>query len=137
MLTHKKSIGTRTRHPSRKRAKFLTPDLTLFAGKLMRHVASPDNPLSEAERLRGEYAEMKEVKKEEVSEFLQRIYGGAARLRRRPGDFERFQVHPFWKETGQKPKDPSRSQWLVDFITPARAPNAAHPPDKKAGTRPG
>jgi hypothetical protein len=132
MLTRKKSIGTRPRRPSRKRAKFITPDLTLFAGKLMRHVASPDNALSEAERLRGEYAEMKERQHAEVRQFLQRIYGVAARFRRRPGDFERFQVHPFWKQSGQKPKDPSTSKWLLYFITEARTPNACDLADKKA-----
>ena len=95
MLTRKKSIRSRTRRPSRKRSKFITPDLTLFAGKLMRHVASPDNALSEAERLRGEYAEMKERQHAEVRQFLQRMYGVAARFRRRPGDFERLQAHPF------------------------------------------
>ena len=63
MLTRKKSIGTRPRRPSRKQSKFLTPDLTLFAGKLMRHVSSPDNPLSEAERLRGESARLSERRK--------------------------------------------------------------------------
>jgi hypothetical protein len=98
----------------------------------MRHVASPDNPLSEAERLCGEYAEMKESQHAEVRQFLQRIYGVAARFRRRPGDFERFQVHPFWKETPQKPKDPSTSKWLLYFITQARTPNACDLADKKA-----
>jgi hypothetical protein len=68
----------------------------------------------------------------EVRQFLQRIYGVAAQFRRRPGDFERFQVHPFWKETGQKPKDPSRSQWLLYFITQARTPNAHDLADKYA-----
>ena len=132
MLTRKKSIGTRPRRPSRKRAKFITPDLTLFAGKLMRHVASPDNPLSKAERLRREYAEMRERQHAEVRQFLQRIYGVAARFRRRPGDFERFQVHPFWKETGQKPKDPSTSKWLLYFIMQATTPNAGNLADKCA-----
>jgi hypothetical protein len=132
MLTRKKSIKSPTRRASRKRAKFVTPDLVLFAGKLMRHVSSPDNPLSEAERLRGEYAEMKESQHAAVRQFLQRIYGVAARFRRRPGDFERFQVHPFWKETGQKPKDPSTSKWLLYFITQARTPNACDLADKKA-----
>ena len=129
MLTRKKSIGTRTRHPSRKRSKFTTPDLVLYAGKLMRHVSSPDDPLSEAEGLRGKYAEMKESQHAAVRQFLQRIYGVAARFRRRPGDFERFQVHPFWKQTGQKPKDPSTSKWVLYFITQARTPNAR----KRAG----
>ena len=124
MLKRKKSIGTRPRRPSRKRSKFITPDLVLFAGKLMRHVSSPDNPLSEAEGLRGEFAEMKESHNAEVRQFLQRIYGVAARFRRRPGDFERFQVHPFWKESGQKPKDSSTSMWLLYFITQATTRNA-------------
>jgi hypothetical protein len=132
MLKRKKSIGTRPRRPSRKRAKFITPDLTLFAGKLMRHVASPDNALSEAERLRGEFAEMMDNYRADVRQFLQRAYGVAAQFRRRPGDFERFQVHPFWKETGQKPKDPSRSQWLLYFITQARTLNAHDLADKYA-----
>ena len=129
MLTRKQSIGTRTRRPSRKRSKFITPDLVLYAGKLMRHVAGPDDPLSKAERLRGAYAEMKESQHAAVRQFLQRIYGVAARFRRRPGDFERFQVHPFWKETGQKPKDRSTSKWVLYFITQARTPNAR----KRAG----
>jgi hypothetical protein len=132
MLTRKKSIKSPTRRASRKRAKFVTPDLVLFAGKLMRHVSSPDNPLSEAERLRGEYAEMKESQHAAVRQFLQRIYGVAARFRRRPGDFERFQVHPFWKQSGEKPKDPSTSKWLLYFITQARTPNACDLADKKA-----
>ena len=132
MLTRKKSIGTRTRRARRKQSKFLTPDLVLYAGQKFRFVAEQDNALSEAERLRGEYAEMKESQHAAVRQFLQRIYGVAARFRRRPGDFERFQVHPFWKETGQKPRDPSTSKWLLYFITQARTPNARDLADKKA-----
>ena len=132
MLTRKKSIKSRTRRPSRKRSKFITPDLVLFAGKLMRHVSSPDNPLSEAEGLRGEFAEMKERHNAEERQFLQRIYGVAARFRRQPGDFERFQVHPFWKQSGQKPKDPSTSKWLLHFIMQATTPNAGNLADKCA-----
>jgi hypothetical protein len=98
----------------------------------MRHVSSPDNPLSEAERVRGEFAEMKERHNAEERQFLQRIYGVAAQFRRRPGDFERFQVHPFWKETGQKPKDPSTSKWLLYFIMQATTPNAGNLADKCA-----
>ena len=49
-----------------------------------------------------------------------------------PGDFERFQVHPFWKETGQKPKDPSTSKWLLYFIMQATTPNAGNLADKCA-----
>ena len=116
MLTRKKSTGPRTKRSRRKRAKFLTPDLVLRAGQKIRHVASPDNPLSKAERLRGEYAEMEEGHDAEVRQFLQRTYGVAAQFRRRPGDFERLQAHPFWETSRQKPRDPATSKWLVCFI---------------------
>ena len=106
MLTRKKSIKSRTRLARRKQNKFLTPDLALFRGQKIRFVASPDDPLSEAERVRGEFAEMKERHNAEVRQFLQRIYGVAARFRRRPGDFERFQVHPFWKADGAEAEGP-------------------------------
>ena len=121
MLTRKKSIGTRPNRPSRKRSKFLTPDLALFAGKLMRHVSSPDNPLSKAEHLRGEYAEMEDDRQAAERQFLQHAYGVAAQFRRRPGDFERLQAHPFWKQSGIKPR--SMSQWLLFFIMQATTPN--------------
>ena len=49
-----------------------------------------------------------------------------------PGDFERFQVHPFWKQSGQKPKDPSTSKWLLYFIMQATTPNAGNLADKCA-----
>ena len=55
-LTLKKPIGTRIRRARRKRTKFVTPDLVRIGGQLVRHVASPDNPLSRAEHLRAEYA---------------------------------------------------------------------------------
>ena len=129
MLIRKKSIGTRPRRPSRKRSKFLTPDLVLYRGQKFRFVAEENNALSEAEGLRGAYAEMKESQHAALRQFLQRIYGVAAWFRRRPGDFERFQVHPFWKESGQKPKDPSTSKWVLYFISQARTPNAR----KRAG----
>ena len=132
MLTRKQSIKSRTRLARRKQNKFLTPDLALFRGQKLRFVASPDDPLSEAERVRGEFAEMKERHNAEVRQFLQRIYGVAARFRRRPGDFERFQVHPFWKETQRKPKDPSTSKWLLYFIMQATTPNAGNLADKCA-----
>ena len=60
MLIRKKFDGSRTKRTRRKRSKFLTPDLVLVAGQKMRFVASPDNPLSKAERLREEYAEMED-----------------------------------------------------------------------------
>jgi hypothetical protein len=122
-LTRKESIGTRPRHPSRKRSKFITPDLVLFAGKLMRHVASPDNPLSKAEHLRGEYAAMEDGHQAEARQFLQRAYFVAAQFRRRPGDFERLQAHPFWKQSGTKPRDPSTSKWVLSFIMQATTTN--------------
>jgi len=53
MLTRKKSIGKRPRLARRKHDKFLTPDLAVFRGQKLRFVAGPDDPLSEAERVRG------------------------------------------------------------------------------------
>jgi hypothetical protein len=93
MLTHKKSIKSRSKRTRRKQSKFITPDLALVAGKLMRFVASPDDPLSEAERLRGKYAQMEDGHNAAVGQFLQHAYGVALRFRRRPGDFERLQAH--------------------------------------------
>jgi hypothetical protein len=132
MLTRKKSIKSRTRRARRKQDKFITPDLVLYAGKLMRHVSSPDNPLSEAERLRAAYAQMKDDRQAAERQFLQHAYGVAAEFRRRPGDFERLQAHSFWKETGQKPKNPSTSKWLLYFITQATTRKARDLADKKA-----
>jgi hypothetical protein len=112
MLTRKKSIKSRTRRARRKQDKFLTPDLVLSGGQRFRFVAGPDDPLREAERLRGKYAEMDDGNDAEVGQFLQHAYGVAAQFRRRPRDFERFQVHEFWKQTGQEPRDPS-TKWVI------------------------
>jgi hypothetical protein len=35
-----------------------------------------------------------------VGQFLQRAYFVAGQFRRRRGDFERLQVHPFFKQSG-------------------------------------
>jgi hypothetical protein len=53
MLTRKKSVKSRTRRARRKQSKFLTPDLALCRGQILRFVAGPDDPLSEAEGVRG------------------------------------------------------------------------------------
>jgi hypothetical protein len=63
MLTRKHSIKSRTRRARRKQSKFLTPDLALFRGQILRFVANQDSPLSEAERLRGESARLSERRK--------------------------------------------------------------------------
>jgi hypothetical protein len=54
-----------------------------------------------------------------VGQFLQLAYFVALQFRRRPGEFERLQVHPFWKQLGQKPRDPSTSKWVILFIREA------------------
>jgi hypothetical protein len=125
MLTPKKSTGPRTKRTRRKRYKFLTPDLVLRAGQKVRFVASPDNPLSKAERLREEYAEIEDGDDAELSQFLQRAYELAAQFRRRPGDFERLQAHPFWKASRQK-RDPATSKWVLYFILDATTTNVRH-----------
>ena len=123
MLTLKKPIGTRIRRARRKRAKFVTPDLVRVNGQLLRHVASPDNPLSRAEHLRAEYAEMEKGHPAKVMQFLQRAYFVAVQFRRRPGDFQRLQAHPFWKQWRQQPKDRSTSKWVLHFIMQATTTN--------------
>jgi len=132
MLTRKKSIKSRTSRARRKQTKFLTPDLALFRGQKLRFVAGPDDPLSEAERVRGEFAQMVADHHAEVGQFLQHAYGVAAQFRRRPGDFKRFQVHPFWKQTGQKPKDPSTSKWVLYLIMQATTTDMGNRADKYA-----
>ena len=119
MLTRQKSLKSRTRRARRKQDKFLTPDLVLSGGKLMRFVANQDSPLSEAERLRGKYARMEDGNDAEVGQFLQLAYFVALQFRRRPGEFERLQAHPFWKQLGQKPKDRSTTKWVLLFIMQA------------------
>jgi hypothetical protein len=119
MLTHKKPLRPRTKRPGRKRSKFVTPDLVRSGGRLIRFVANPNNPLSKAERLRGEYAEMEERHDAEVRQFLQRAYLVADEFRQLRGDFERFQAHSFWKQKGTKPRDRSTSKWLLYFILQA------------------
>jgi hypothetical protein len=122
-LTLKKPIGTRTRRARRKPAKFVTPDLVRVAGQLLRFVASPDNPLSRAEHLRREYAVMENGHPAKVMQFLQRVYFVAVQFRRRPGDFERLQAHPFWKPWPKKPRDRSTSKWVLYFIMQATTTN--------------
>jgi hypothetical protein len=132
MLMHKKSIRSRSKRTRRKRSKFITPDLALFHGQKLQFVAGPDDPLSEAERVCGEFAEMVEDQHAAVRRFLQRAYGVAAQFRRRPRDFERFQVHSFWKQTRQKPKDPSTSKWVLLFLMRATTPYMRHRASKYA-----
>ena len=92
MLTRKQSIKSRTRLARRRQNKFLTPDLALFRGQKLRFVAGPDDPLREAERLRGEFAQLVADHDAEVAQFLQRAYFVAVEFRWRLGDFKRFQV---------------------------------------------
>ncbi len=132
MLTRQQSIKSRTRRARGERSKFVTPDLVLSGGKLMRFVAGPDDPLREAERLRGEFAEMEDHDDAKVGQFLQRAYFVAVEFRWRLGDFKRFQVHPFWKQTGMKPKDPSTSKWVLYLIMQATTPYVRRLADKYA-----
>ena len=113
MLTRKKSIKSRTRRARRKQDKFLTPDLVLSGGQRFRFVAGPDDPLRAAERVRAEFAQLVAAHHAKVGQFLEHAYGVAAQFRRRPRDFERFQVHEFWKQTGQKPRDRWTSKWVL------------------------
>jgi hypothetical protein len=95
----------------------------LRAGQKVRFVASPDNPLSKAERLREEYAEIEDCPDAELSQFLQHTYEVAAQFRRHSGEFERLQVHQFWKASRQKPRDSATAKWLVYFVLEATTTN--------------
>jgi hypothetical protein len=120
MWTRNKSLKSRSRRARRKQSKFITPELALFNGQLLRFVANEDSPLSEAERLRAKYAVMDHGNDAEVRQFLQRVYFVALQFRRRRGEFERLQAHAFWKQTGQKkPRDSSNSKWVLLFIMQA------------------
>jgi hypothetical protein len=132
MLMHKKSIRSRSKRTRRKQSKFITPDLALFHRQKLQFVAGPDDPLREAERVCREFAEMVEEQHAAVSQFLQRAYGVAAQFRRRPRDFERFQVHSFWKQTGQTPKGPSTSKWVLLFLMQATTTPMRHRASKYA-----
>ncbi len=50
---------------------------------------------------------------------LQRAYFVATQFRQLRGDFERFQAHSFWKQSGTKPRDPSTSKWVLLFTMQA------------------
>jgi hypothetical protein len=132
MPIRKKSLRSRSKRTRRKLSRFITPDLALFQGKLLHFAAGPDDPLSEAERVCGEFAEMVEDYRAAVMQFLQRAYFVADQFRRRRGDFERFQVHSFWKLTRQKPKDPSTSKWVLLFLMQATTANQRHLASKYA-----
>jgi hypothetical protein len=119
MWTRKKSIRSRTKRTRRKQSKFITPDLALVHGQMLRFVAGPDDPLRAAERVRGEFAQLMAAHHVKVGQFLQQAYSVAAQFRRRPRDFERFQVHEFWKQTGTKPKDRWTSKWVLLFLMQA------------------
>jgi hypothetical protein len=132
MWTRKKSVRSRTRRARRKQDKFITPDLSLVGGKLMRFVANEDSPLSEAERLRGKYAEMVAAHDAEVGQFLQRVYFVALQFRRRPGEFQRLQAHPFWTQLGLKPRDASTTKWVLYLIMQATTTDMRLRADKYA-----
>jgi hypothetical protein len=123
MLIRKNSVGSRTKRRRRKRSKFITPELSLVAGKLMPFVANEDSPLTAAERLRGEYAAMADDHDAAVRQFLQRAYFVAVQFRRRPIEFERLQVHPFFKQSGQTPRDRKRSKWVLYLLMQATTTN--------------
>jgi hypothetical protein len=104
----------------------------------MKFVANEDNPLRRAEYLCRKYAEMEESHDAQVSQFLQRAFFVWAQFRQQPGEFERFQVHQFWKQpgskpmaskqagskqAGSKPKDSSTSKGVLYFMMRATTPH--------------
>jgi hypothetical protein len=98
----------------------------------MRFVANDDSPLSAAECLCGRYAELQDDYDAAVSQFLQRAYFLAGQFRRRRFEFERLQVHSFFKQLGLKPKDRKRSKWVLYLLMQATTTNQRHLADKYA-----
>ena len=127
-MLNKKSIGSRTRRTRRKKQpKFVTPDLVLVAGQIIRFVAEEGNALSEAERLCGEYAEMEE-------DDQARAAIPAARLSRRSPVSATAQAissafRPIHSGSGggRRPKDPSTSKWVHDDRAQSRGPVCRDP----------
>jgi hypothetical protein len=95
-------------------------------GQLLHFVANKDSPLSAAERLGEEYAAMADDHEAAVRQFLQRAYFIVVQFWRRTYEFERLQVHPFSKQSGQKPKDPKTSKSVLCFLMKATTPNQRH-----------
>ena len=67
-----------------------------------------------------------------MRQFLQRAYFVAVQFRQLLGDFERFQAHPFWKQTGLKPRDPSTTKWVLYLIMQATTTHLRPLADKYA-----
>jgi hypothetical protein len=119
----KKSLRSRTKRTRRQRSKFITPDLALWHGQLLQVVAPEDSPLAAAERLAEEYAALADDDDAAVSQFLQRAYFVVVQFWRRPYEFERLQVHPFWKQSGRKLRDPKTSKSVLCFVMRATTTN--------------
>jgi hypothetical protein len=133
MLIHKNSLRSRSKRRRRKRSKFITPDLSLVHGQLLHFVANEDSPLSAAERLGEEYAAMADDHDAAVGQFLQRAYFVVVQFWRRPYEFERLQVHPFWKQSGQpQPRDPKTSKSVLCFLMQATTTDQRHLASKYA-----
>jgi hypothetical protein len=132
MWTHKKPLRSRTKRIRRKRSRFITPDLSVCHGQLLHFVANKDSPLSAAERLGQEYAAMADDHEAAVRQFLQRAYFIVVQFWRRPYEFERLQVHPFSKQSGQKAGGPKTSKSVLCFLTQATTPNQRHLANKYA-----
>jgi hypothetical protein len=117
----KKSLRSQTKRTRRKKSKYITPDLALWHGQLLQVIAPKDSPLAAAERLAEEYAAVADDEDAAVSQFLQRAYFVVVQFWRRPYEFERLQVHPFWKQSGQQLKDPKTSKSVLSFLMQATA----------------
>jgi len=73
------------------------------------------------QRLAQEYAQKNEGHYHKtVTNFLQRAYLAALRIKNEPAEFERLKADPFWRAPWRRPKDGSTSKWVLYFIMRAK-----------------
>jgi hypothetical protein len=94
-----------------------------FAGPVIEPFPEEEGAFSSAQRLVKEYAEMVDGHHAALRQFLQRCYPVVRRFQREPDEFERLKADPFWGMSRQRPKDASRSKWVMYFIMQATTTN--------------
>jgi hypothetical protein len=89
-------------------------------GTIIQNVPAED-AFDFVQRLRGEYAKIKDGDHKSVKRVLARAYLAVRKMQREPDEFARLKADPFW--SFPKPTDASSSRWVVDFIMQARRPS--------------
>ena len=100
----------------------------------MRHVASPDNPLSKAEHLRGAYAEVEDGHEDaKVRQFLERaVFPSRPSFGDNPAISSAFRPIRSGRRRGRSRRTRRPRSWVLYFITQARTPNVRNRAGKYA-----